>query len=66
MEFEQYNTKMSVYASKVCKFLTIKLIGSAQTLAVYVKTGELESVYLGLENTLKALEFKRLSVGAKN
>lgn len=66
MEFEQYNSKVSQYASTVCKMISIKAIKAAKTLAVYVKRDQLQDVYIEIESTLKALEYKRMTVGAKH
>ena len=57
---------MSIYTSKVCKFVTIKCIRASKMLAVYVKSDQLEGIYSELEDTLKALEYKRMTVEAKN
>lgn len=57
---------MSIYASHVCKFITVKCIKASKLLAVYVKSDQLEEIYSELENTLKTLEYKRMTVVAKN
>ena len=46
MEFEQYNSKLTVYASVICKSITLKCIKAAKLLAIYVKRGELQEVYI--------------------
>jgi len=56
---------MTVYMSKACRFGSIKFIQICKALAIYVKADQLADIYTELDETLKALEYKRTAVEAR-
>ena len=55
IEFEEYSSKLTIYTSRICKFVAVCCIKACKNLAIYVKADQLGEIYSSLDETLKTL-----------